>query len=47
MVLPFFAFHEEGGDNTGLRPWQLVRFYIGLEDPDWLIKDLKQALEEL
>ncbi len=45
LVLPFCAFHEEGADNHGLRPWQLVRFYIGLEDPDWLMEDLAMALE--
>ena len=27
-----------------LRGGNLVRFYIGLEDPEWLIADLKQAL---
>ncbi|MFT6708824.1 MAG: cystathionine beta-lyase/cystathionine gamma-synthase [Flavobacteriales bacterium] len=47
LVLPFAAFHEEGADPTHLKPWQLVRFYIGLEDPDWLIEDLREALEEL
>jgi cystathionine beta-lyase/cystathionine gamma-synthase len=25
-------------------PWNLVRLYIGLEDPDLLIADLGQAL---
>jgi cystathionine beta-lyase/cystathionine gamma-synthase len=47
LVLPFAAFHEEGADPTHLKPWQLVRFYIGLEDPDWLIEDLREALEVL
>lgn len=28
-------------------PWNMVRLYIGLEDPDLLIEDLKQALEKL
>ncbi len=47
LVLPFAAFHEEGADPTHLKPWQLVRFYIGLEDADWLIEDLRKALKEL
>jgi len=28
-------------------PWNMVRLYIGLEDADLLIKDLKQALEKV
>jgi cystathionine beta-lyase/cystathionine gamma-synthase len=28
-------------------PWELVRIYIGLEDADLLIEDLKQALEKM
>lgn len=47
LILPFAAFHEEGADPTHLKPWQLVRFYIGLEDPDWLIEDLEIAMREL
>ena len=26
-------------------PWNLIRFYVGLEDPEVLIQDLEQALE--
>ena len=45
LVLPFCAFYNvPGKENTNL-PFNLVRFYIGLEDPKWLIEDLKQALE--
>ncbi|MFK7807281.1 MAG: PLP-dependent transferase, partial [Saprospiraceae bacterium] len=47
LVLPFAAFHEVGVDAANLRPWQLVRFYIGLEDADFLIADLEGALGEL
>lgn len=28
-------------------PWNMVRFYIGLEDADLLIEDLKQALDKV
>jgi cystathionine beta-lyase/cystathionine gamma-synthase len=28
-------------------PWNMVRLYIGLEDPELLIEDLKQALEQI
>jgi cystathionine beta-lyase/cystathionine gamma-synthase len=47
LVLPFAAFYEEGADPSHLKPWQLIRFYIGLEDADWLIEDLREAMEEL
>lgn len=45
LVLPFCAFYNIPGKEDSPKPWNLVRFYIGLEDPDWLIKDLEQALE--
>ena len=45
LVLPFCAFHNIPGKEPSPIPWQLVRFYIGLEDPEWLIEDLAQALD--
>lgn len=45
LIMPFCAFHKVPGKADSSYPWNLVRFYIGLEDPDWLIEDLKQALE--
>jgi cystathionine beta-lyase/cystathionine gamma-synthase len=44
LVMPASAFYPP--DHTGPRtyPPQLVRLYIGLEDPEVLIGDLKQAL---
>ena len=47
LVLPFCAFYKIPGKEDPPKPWNLVRFYIGLENPDWLIKDLEQALEVL
>jgi len=47
LVLPFVAF-ADGTEKQALKvPWNLVRFYIGLEDPDWLLEDLEQAMEVL
>ncbi|MEN0002776.1 MAG: aminotransferase class I/II-fold pyridoxal phosphate-dependent enzyme [Bacteroidota bacterium] len=47
LLLPTVAFYNiPGRDNTPL-PFNLVRLYIGLEDPDWLMEDLDQALEVL
>ena len=45
LVMPFCAFHNIPGKADSERPFNLFRFYIGLEDADWLIEDLDQALE--
>ena len=45
LVLPFCGFYEVPGKEDSELPWNLVRFYIGLEDADFLIADLEQALE--
>lgn len=47
LIMPFCAFYNIPGRQNSHYPWNLVRFYIGLEDPDWLIEDLEQALELL
>ncbi|MFK8105416.1 MAG: PLP-dependent aspartate aminotransferase family protein, partial [Saprospiraceae bacterium] len=47
LVLPFCALYNIPGRDAPSIPWNLLRFYIGLEDPDWLIADLAQALEVL
>lgn len=44
LVLPTAAFYKIPGRPDSPLPWNLVRFYIGLEDPEWLIEDLDQAL---
>lgn len=45
LISPTVAFYDIPGRENPPLPWNLVRFYIGLEDPDWLIEDLEQALE--
>ncbi len=47
LIMPFCAFYNIPGREDSHYPWNLVRFYIGLEDPDWLMEDLKRALEVL
>ncbi len=47
LLLPFCAFYGIPGRPDTTIPWNLVRIYIGLEDPDWLIEDLEQAMEVL
>ncbi|GJM31330.1 MAG: cystathionine gamma-synthase [Saprospiraceae bacterium] len=47
LILPSIGFYDIPGRENSPLPWNLVRFYIGLEDPDWLIEDLTQALQVL
>ena len=47
LVLPFCAFYNVPGHDKPHYPWNLVRFYVGLEEPEWLIEDLEQAMEVL
>jgi len=47
LLLPVAAFYNRKGYENPEAPWNLVRFYIGLEDPDYLIEDLEAAMELL
>jgi len=47
LAIPFCTFYNLGDNPPPAVSWKLIRFYIGLEDPDWLIADLEQALEGL
>lgn len=45
LIMPMAAFYKIEGKDAPVYPFTLVRFYIGLEDPVWLMEDLAQALE--
>jgi cystathionine beta-lyase len=45
LLVPMAAFYNIPGREDPPYPFTLVRLYIGLEDPDWLMEDLVQALE--
>jgi len=45
LIMPMVAFYNVEGRDQPATPWNMVRIYIGLEDPEWLIEDIKQALE--
>lgn len=47
LVFPMSALYGSANYSENLRPWELVRFYVGLEEAEVLIDDLKQALEQL
>lgn len=44
QVLPNSLFYNVPGRQNSSLPFNLVRIYIGLEDPEWLYEDLLQAL---
>jgi len=45
LIMPIVAFHDNSGFSDSDNPWNMVRFYIGLEDPDVLLNDILQALD--
>jgi cystathionine beta-lyase len=47
LAFPMSALYDsQNYDNPDL-PWNLVRLFVGLEDPESLIKDLGQALDKI
>ncbi|HEY4651401.1 MAG TPA: aminotransferase class I/II-fold pyridoxal phosphate-dependent enzyme [Pontibacter sp.] len=46
LIYPVAASYNSGNYKSSL-PFNMIRFYIGLEDADYLIKDLEQALEKV
>jgi len=44
LMMPAVGFYDIPGRPDTTTPWNLVRFYVGLEDPDWLLEDLLSAL---
>ena len=47
LMIPSITFHDMPGMEDSPIPWTYVRLYIGLEDPQYLIEDLDQALDVL
>lgn len=47
LMTPTIGFYKVPGRSSPPTPWTVVRFYIGLEDADWLWEDLEQAMEVL
>lgn len=45
LILPVAGFYKVPGKADSKSPFNLIRFYVGLEDPDWLLEDLYAALE--
>ena len=47
LALPAVAFYKVPGRPDADLDWRLVRLYIGLEDPQWLMDDLEQAFAKI
>ncbi|MEM7571501.1 MAG: PLP-dependent aspartate aminotransferase family protein [Bacteroidota bacterium] len=47
LMVPSIGFYDVPGKADSPLPFQLIRFYVGLEDVEWLWEDLEQALEVL
>lgn len=44
LIIPSATFHNMPDREDSPIPWTLVRFYIGLEDPQWLWEGIEEAL---
>lgn len=47
LIMPSVGFYNIPGKPEPALPWTFCRFYIGLEDPEWLWEDLEQAMQAL
>ncbi|RMG69398.1 MAG: aminotransferase class V-fold PLP-dependent enzyme, partial [Bacteroidetes bacterium] len=47
LAFPISALYDSANYNQTTLPWNMVRFYVGLEDAGYLIADLAQALEQM
>jgi len=45
LIAPVVSFTEEHEYRD--LPWNMVRFYVGLDDPELLIEDIKSAIKNL
>lgn len=46
LMMPLATFYNIEGRDNPAQPWNYIRFSVGLEDPDYLLEDLFQALEK-
>lgn len=47
LVMPMAAFYDMPGRPNPEHPINLVRFYIGLEDPEYLWEDIRRGLDSM
>lgn len=46
LMLPMAALYNLPGRDNPHIPWSYVRFYVGLEEPEYLLEDLLEAMEQ-
>ncbi len=47
LIFPICTLYDSMNYGETELPWNFIRFYVGLEEPDVLIADLDQALEKV
>jgi cystathionine beta-lyase/cystathionine gamma-synthase len=47
LVFPVAGLCDSANYSTSPHPWNMVRFYIGLEEKEYLLHDIEQALTQL
>jgi cystathionine beta-lyase/cystathionine gamma-synthase len=47
LIYPICVLYDSMNYSQSTLPWNMVRFYIGLEEKDVLVKDLAQALDKM
>ncbi|MEM7514162.1 MAG: PLP-dependent transferase, partial [Bacteroidota bacterium] len=45
LIFPISTLYQSANYAETTLPWNFIRFYVGLEDPAYLIADLEQAFE--
>jgi cystathionine beta-lyase/cystathionine gamma-synthase len=47
LIIPTCSFYPKEQYDSSVYPFNMIRFYIGLEEADFLIADLKQAFKKI
>jgi cystathionine beta-lyase/cystathionine gamma-synthase len=47
LLMPACAFYPKDNFDSSVYTFNTIRFYIGLEEPETLIDDLKQAFSKI
>jgi cystathionine beta-lyase/cystathionine gamma-synthase len=47
LIMPACSFQPKENYDNSVLPFNMIRFYIGLEEADILIEDLKQAFGKI
>lgn len=47
LIIPTCSFYPKEHFDSSVYPFNMIRFYVGLEEPEFLIEDLKQAFVKI